>query len=401
MKQHIVIAGSGFAGLWAALSAARAVSLAGQSDTVEITVVSPEAKLPIRPRFYEASLDNMEPELGAVFDAVGVRHLAGWVSSVDSGKREVVIQHRDGKKTWLSYDRFVLATGSQVFRPQLPGLSDFSFDVDSIASAQALDAHLKSLASQPFSASRNTVVVIGGGFTGLEAATEMPARLRQILGTEAVRVVMIERGALVGPDMTADSQAQVQEALDFCGVEAMTSVGVTAIDAHGVSMSDGSRIEAATVVWTAGVRANALAAQLGAGSDNFGRVPVDAMMRPVGVPGVFIAGDVARAGSDDVGNVAAMSCQHALSLGRVAGHNAAAELVGLPLHPYSQPKYVMCLDLGAWGAIYTEGWDRQLRLTRHEAKAVKQEINTKWIYPPAPDREAIFAIANPDHVIVP
>ena len=58
-----------------------------------------------------------------------------------------------------------------------------------------------------------------------------------------------------------------------------------------------------------------------------------------------------------------------MSLGRVAGHNAAAELVGLPLHPYSQPKYVTCLDIGPWGALYTEGWDRQVRLTREAGKA--------------------------------
>jgi NADH dehydrogenase len=96
-----------------------------------------------------------------------------------------------------------------------------------------------------------------------------------------------------------------------------------------------------------------------------------------------------------------MSCQHALSLGHVAGHNAAAELVGLSLHAYSQPKYVTCLDLGPWGALYTEGWDRQVRLTRKEGKDLKREINTKWIYPPAADQKAVFAIANPDYVIVP
>ena len=84
MKQNIVIAGSGFAGLWAALSAARAVSLAGKSDSIGITVVSPEPSLHIRPRFYEQSLENMAPDLSAVFEAVGVRHLPGWVKEIDS-----------------------------------------------------------------------------------------------------------------------------------------------------------------------------------------------------------------------------------------------------------------------------------------------------------------------------
>ncbi len=95
-----------------------------------------------------------------------------------------------------------------------------------------------------------------------------------------------------------------------------------------------------------------------------------------------------------------MSCQHAQSLGRVAGHNAAAELVGLPLHPYSQPRYVTCLDIGPWGALFTEGWDRQVHLTRETGKAMKRQINTTWIYPPPADRKAAFAVANPDFVTV-
>ena len=85
---------------------------------------------------------------------------------------------------------------------------------------------------------------------------------------------------------------------------------------------------------------------------------------------IFVTDEVVRAATDDLGNVAVMSCQHAMSLGRVAGHNAAAELVGLPLHPYSQPKYVTCLDIGPWGALYTESWDRQVRLTRETGKVI-------------------------------
>jgi NADH dehydrogenase len=402
MKQNIIIAGSGFAGLWAALSAARAVSLAGKSDSVDITVVSPDPALHIRPRFYEASLENMAPDLSAVFEAVGVRHLAGWVSEIDSTGRRIQVKQRDGHKITLAYDRFVLATGSNVFRPLVPGLAEFAFDVDSLESAHTLNAHLNRLPTHAATEARNTVVVIGGGFTGLETATEMPARLRQILGADTpVRVVLVERSPLLGPEMTDASRAKVEEALAFCGVEVLTATGVTAIGAHGVTLGDGSTIDASTVVWTAGVRANALAAALGESTDNFGRVMTDPMLRAPGTPGVFVAGDTVRAATDDAGNVAAMSCQHALSLGRVAGHNAAAELVGLPLHPYSQPKYVMCLDLGAWGALYTEGWDRQLRFEGEQGKAIKREINTVWIYPPAPDREAIFAVANPDYVIVP
>src|SRR5690606_7616236 len=140
----------------------------------------------------------------------------------------------------------------------------------------------------------------------------------------------------------------------------------------GVVTADGRSFAAATVIWTAGMRANPLAAQIGGEIDRFGRVHADPYLRAPGADGIYVSGDVARAATDDQGNVAAMSCQHALSLGRVAGYNAVAELVGLPLHPYSQPKYVTCLDIGPWGALYTEGWDRQVKLTGEEGKALKR-----------------------------
>ena len=70
-------------------------------------------------------------------------------------------------------------------------------------------------------------------------------------------------------------------------------------------------------------------------------------------------------------------------------------------HHYSQPKYVTCLNLRPWGARYTKGWAPQISLIREDAKSLEREIPTKWIYPPPPVRDAAFAVANPDFVIVP
>lgn len=103
---------------------------------------------------------------------------------------------------------------------------------------------------------------------------------------------------------------------------------------------------------------------------------------------------------DEVGNFAVMSCQHAIPLGRYAGNNAAAELVGMAPMIYSQPKYVTCLDLGAWGAVYTEGWERTVSPPTDKAEAkqlkqLKQQINSVWIYPPAADRATALAAADP------
>jgi NADH dehydrogenase len=402
MTQKIVVAGSGFAGLWSALSAARAVELAGKNKDIEVVVISPNPTLVVRPRLYEAVIEDIDPDLAPLFAVTGVQHMAGRVTAIRAEQHELELVSAEGARTTLHYDKFVLAAGSTLFQPTIPGLAEFSFNVDQLASARVLEAHLAALASRPETPARNTVVVAGGGFTGIETAAEMPKRLRKVLGHEAeIRVVVIEQAAGIGPDLGPVARPVIEAALAECGVEIITGVAVAAVDANGITISSGERIESNTVVWTAGARANPLAAQVPGERDQYGRLHADPYLRARQAADIFVTGDVAHAVTDDQGNVAVMSCQHALSLGRVAGHNAAAELLGLPLHAYSQPKYVTCLDLGAWGALYTEGWDRQICLTRQEAKSLKRDITTKWIYPPAADRKAVFAIANPDYVIVP
>jgi NADH dehydrogenase len=152
------------------------------------------------------------------------------------------------------------------------------------------------------------------------------------------------------------------------------------------------------VIWAAGIRAAPLTAQIPAERDNFGRLLVDRDLRVPGVAGVFATGDAARAASDDVGNYALMSCQHATRMGAFAGNNAAAELLGVPAKPYHQKAYVTCLDLGEAGALFTRGWDRKVEMVGEVAKKTKQEINTVWIYPPRAERAAALASADPERV---
>jgi NADH dehydrogenase len=149
------------------------------------------------------------------------------------------------------------------------------------------------------------------------------------------------------------------------------------------------------VIWTVGFRASPLTQQIPGTRDRQGRLHVDANLKVLGQTDIFATGDVAYAATDTLGNYAAMSCQHAIALGRYAGNNVAADLLGVAPMAYSQPKYVTCLDLGAWGAVYTEGWDRQLKLVGQEAKELKTQINTVWIYPPAADRATALAAADP------
>src|SRR5690606_22848720 len=120
----------------------------------------------------------------------------------------------------LPYDRLILATGSQGFQPPIPGLAEFGRTVTDRGGAIALDEHLHRLAARPASIARNTIVVGGGGFTGIEVATEMPDRLREILGQAApVRVLIVERGSVIAPDMGAEPRPYIEARLRDLGIE--------------------------------------------------------------------------------------------------------------------------------------------------------------------------------------
>ena len=397
---RLVIVGAGFAGMYAALSAARLRDIRGASpEELEIALVSPEPTLVVRPRLYEPNPETLTAPLLDVLKAIDVVYVQGSVETIDAKSRMVQIATGKGPRKSLSYDRLVVATGSRLFRPNIPGLAEHGFSVDSLDDAVALDKHLHSLAERPSTNGRDTVVVAGGGFTGIEAATEMPARLRAILGKDAkTRVIIVDRNSAIAPDLGEGPRPVIEGALRKLSVETHLGAGVASLDGSGVTLSGGKRIETETVIWAAGIRAAPLTAQISAERDNFGRLLVDRDLRVPGVQGVFATGDAARAACDDAGNYALMSCQHATRMGAFAGNNAAAELLRVPTKPYHQKAYVTCLDLGEAGALFTRGWERKVEMVGDVAKKTKHEINTVWIYPPKAERAAALASADPERV---
>lgn len=397
---RLLIIGAGFAGMYAALSSARLRDIQGVSpDDLEIALIAPQPTLVIRPRLYEPKPETLTAPLLDVLKAIDVDYIQGSAETIDTKAQTVQITTPKNARKTLSYDRLVVATGSHLFRPNIPGLAEHGFSVDSLDDAIALDKHLHSLSNRPAVNGRDTVVVAGGGFTGIEAATELPARLREIFGQDAkARVIIVERNNAIAPDMGEGPRPLIEDALRKLGVETRLGAGVASLDKSGVTLSTGEHIETETVVWAAGIRAAPLTAQIPAERDNYGRLLVDRDLRVPSVAGVFATGDAARAACDDEGNCALMSCQHATRMGAFAGNNAAAELLGVPTRPYHQKAYVTCLDLGEAGALFTRGWERNVEMVGDVAKKTKQEINTVWIYPPRAERAAALASADPERV---
>lgn len=393
----VLVLGSGFAGLWAALGAARRLEELDASGTVDVTVIS---KLPfhdIRVRNYEADLSACRIPLSDLLDPVGVGHITAEVTAIDTTARTVTVAGNGGQGATQKYDRLVMALGSRVAKPDIPGLREFGFDVDTYDGALKLQRHLAALSDGRADVSAATVVVVGAGLTGIETASELPGMLATMCAGRNLdpRVVLIDHNPYVGSDMGASARPVIEAALSENGVETMTGVGIAAVDEHGVTLSSGEVLAAGTVVWCAGMRANPLTAQLAGDRDRLGRLAVDDYLRVLGSPGVFAAGDVAAARVDD-DHLSVMSCQHGRPMGRYAGYNVIGDLLGEPMMPLRIPWYATVLDLGPAGAVYTEGWDRQVVSRGAQAKATKVTINTQRIYPPLNrDRNALLAAAAP------
>jgi NADH dehydrogenase len=413
--QRIVVVGAGFAGLWAAIGAARLRAEAGCDDEIDISVLTRTPDHGIRVRFYESDLSEVTVPLADLLPPVGVRFQVGEVTAIDPVGHQVVFAAADPRKAdppppatagaaeareaaTIAFDRLVLAAGSALVRPALIGAQRM-FDVDTFAAATAFDRHLAALASLPPVPGRFTAVVVGGGFTGIEVAAELIGRLSRLAraagAAEPARVILIDRGAIAAT-LGAAPRPTILAALAALGVECREAVDLDRIDEDSVLLAvpprGSERIFCRTIVAAAGMRASRLTFDLSRDLDRCGRLPVDRHLRVVGHPACFAAGDVARA-LVDPSHASVMSCQHARPQGRIAGHNAAADLLGRPLIDYQQEDYVTVLDLGAWGALYMQGWDRRVVVAGEAAKRTKHEINHRRIYPPAGGDPALLLAA--------
>ncbi len=391
----LLIIGSGFAGMWAAVTAAYERQQAG--GNFPIRMVSPDSHIVIRPRLYEADPDAYRVSLTPTLEPIGVDMVDGTVTAIHPAASNVRASMAGGE-TSLDYDKLVLAAGSVLKPLPVPGLGDHGFDIDSWAGAVKLDRHLAGLATQD-GPGNDTFAIVGAGFTGIELATEMRDRLAAHgADGERATILLIEQADDAGPELGAGPRDEILAALADARVDLRLNCSVEAVSAETVTLSNGETLPCCTVVNTAGLVASPIAKTLGAQVDDLGRLPTDDQLRVLGFDDIYAAGDIARAEVDDAGHIALMSCQHGMPMGKAAGYNAARSLVGLEPRPYRQERYVTCLDLGRRGAVLTSGWDRQVEATGADAKARKQLINGQIIYPPVGSREEILAAGDIDRM---
>ena len=372
--------GGGFAGLASALGAARRLDDLGvSSDDVLITLINSDGWHRIRVRNYEPDITDARVPLEKILSPVGINLAIGNVREVNVKSHTVTIETTTDTQS-LGYDRLILAIGSILNRPQIPGLAEKAFSIDTWDEAATFDKHLSGLKNSSGDMEKSAVLIVGAGLTGIELACEMPERMKA-LGIRNGRTILVDRNSHVGSNMGIQAQAVILKALTSLGIEVRTKILISSVDCRGIVLKDGARIDAAMIVWTAGMSANPLARSLPVEHDDQGRVFVNEKMQVAGCEDVYAAGDIAVAPLGD-GHNTVMSCQHARPMGRFAGHNAVSHLLGHEMLTMKIDDYVTCLDLGPWGALMTKGWDRHVVASGPAVKATKRMINCNRIYPP-------------------
>lgn len=164
MTAPMLVVGAGFAGFWAAVAASRVLD-----GAAPVTLVAPSPVLQLRPRLYEARPETLGLDLRPLLAQVGVDHLAATATGIDAAASQLLLA--DAQR--LPFTRLVVATGSVMRRPPIPG-ADLALSIDTQAEAIAVDQRLRALA-QADAAPR--IVVVGAGFTGLELVLALRDRL--------------------------------------------------------------------------------------------------------------------------------------------------------------------------------------------------------------------------------
>ena len=344
---RILILGGGFGGIYAALELEKVLA---RHEDLAVTLVTRDNFFLFTPMLHEVAASDLE--LSTIVNPLRkllrrVNTFVGTVEDIDLEARQVHVSHGlDGHTHDLPYDQLILALGSSTNFFDLPGVECRSLTVKSLGDAIALRnrliTHLEEANSECAAGARQplmTFVVAGGGFAGVETLGGINDFVREALRfypnlrEENLRMVLVTPDPVILPELGPKLGAYAQRKLAARGVEIITGAKVREVDNDVVELSDGRRIEANTLIWTAGTAPNALVAALPVPKGG-GRVLVNEYLEVPAWPGVWALGDCALVPDPRSGGFHPPTAQHALREGRTVARNVAAAVLGGPKRPF-------------------------------------------------------------------
>jgi NADH dehydrogenase len=345
----IVIAGGGFAGLYAAMHFDK--RLARRAD-VEVTLISHENFILFTPMLHEVAAGDLYP--GDIVNPLRriLRHvkvLEADVCTVDLTGR--IVRCRGGiaeRELNFEFDHLLLTLGSETNFFNMDGVRDWSVTMKSLGDAALLRnrmvALLEEATLQSDEAARRqllTFVTAGGGFSGTETTGAVNDFVRETvryyppLREELIRVVVVHPGNFILPELGEELGRYAEQKLRERKVEVIKGARVANYDGAVITLSDGTSIPAATLIWTAGVKPSPVISLLPCQKER-GRLLVNEDMSVPGVSGLWAAGDCAAIPDvkSGTGKFYPPTAQHGIREGVMVAKNIEAAILGRPPKPF-------------------------------------------------------------------
>ncbi|MGH7995319.1 MAG: FAD-dependent oxidoreductase [Opitutaceae bacterium] len=341
MDFDIVIAGGGFAGAYCARRLG--AHFGPEAGPRRVALIAERNVLVFQPMLAEVAGSTLGPA-----DVVNplrqfcrnVTVLQGSVQKIDWGRRELIVDGgRFTRNQMMGFRQLVLALGNVANLSMLPGMMEYGWPLKYVPDALRLRAALidrleeANLADDPkVRAPLLTFVVVGGGFTGVEAAGQLLGLVRQArkfypaLASTRIRFVLAHGGPELLPEIGRSLGGYARRALERRGVEVRLNTLVSAITASQVHLSDGNRIDAHTVVTTVGSSPNPVAVELTRElglAHQKGRIQVEPTLQVAGEKGLWAIGDCAAVPWVDRGSIKTCppTAQFAVRQGRKLADN--------------------------------------------------------------------------------
>lgn len=372
MQHRIVVLGAGYTG---AIAAGRLARRLRRAD-VAVTLVNAEPDFVERVRMHQlATGQDLKPRpFSEMFAGTGVEPRLAKVTGVDVDRRTVAVAGANGAEE-LVYDTLVYALGSGWDAQGVPGVAEHAYEISGRPGALRLRERLARLGAG------QTVVVVGGGLTGLEAAAEI-AEARPDLD-----VALATRGDL-GDWLSPRGRGHLRKVFGKLGITVHERAAVTGVGADRVDTADGRAVPAAVTVWTTGFAVHPIARATTLEVTGTGQIVVDGTMRSVSHPDVYAVGDAAMAMGP--GNKPLrMSCASGGPAAWQAADAIAARLTGGKLPNVPIRYFNQCISLGREEGLiqYVTADDRAVRavLTGRLAALYKELVC----------KGAAWSVANP------
>lgn len=369
--QRLVILGGGAAGLDLATRLSRR-----HIPGLSITLVDRAGSYIWKPRLHQVAagtLDTAQEEVGYLAHAArhGLTYRPGTLRRLDRTARQVTlgtVQNSAGEDevtTTLTYDTLVLAIGSRADDFGIPGVREHCDFIDSREQAEAFHAGLRRAVIRCLDdpgTPRLSIVIIGGGATGTELAAELHQALDLAAGyglpdlRQRLSVTLVEMAPRILAALPEKVSAGATAVLRDLGVEVLTQSAVESVDATGVTLKGGRRIDAAIRVWAAGIRAPSVTAMLdGLETDRAGRIRVGENLVTPGDPAILAMGDCAALIPTGQERPLPATAQVAHQQARHLARHFPARLKGTLLPPFHYVQRGSLVSLGDYDAFGSLG----------------------------------------------